>query len=218
MATNRWPHRTGPGYRPDRYNLRGAPAAGPPAPVGLTAPHPRQTLKNNVARQIKNRWPITRKNRASRGLIRAGNTCFRLSGLQALLHLPKFLQWILSHNNTEKGRVVFPCRSLTEIMARLSARMTVGCGESSEDEETLPQCPACAVKALAQCYWGHENLDSSGEPMPLCVSHPLIAAVHSIDDALRRNTPGVGVNDPQEDPEEMQTRLLTACLESVDHT
>lgn len=218
MAANRWSHRTGPGYRPNRYNLRSAPAAGPPAPVGPTAPHPRQTLKNNVARQIKNRWPITRKIRSSRGLRRSGNSCFRLSGLHALLHLPKFLQWILSHNSTDKGRVIFPCRSLDDIVARLSARMAVGCGESSEGEETLPQCPACALKALAQCYWGHQNLNSSGELMPLRVSHPLIAAVHSIDDALRGYTPGVGADDPQEDPEEMQTRLLTACLESVDHT
>jgi len=217
-------HRTRAGARHTGYNLRGIPIPAAVVPAAPAAPHPRQVVKNTVARRIWNEWLITRQNRRSRGLGRNGNTCFRLSGLQALLHLPKFLQWIISHNSTQGNTTVFPCRPVDAIQAQLAQGLTLGKSDTSkkkkdeEQSEDLEDCPACAVKALAQFYWGNQNLNAAGYPKPLRFNHTLLDAVHDVDDVLRMFTPGAGTGDAQQNPEEMQTRLLTACLESVDHT
>ncbi|KAG9195597.1 hypothetical protein G6011_00718 [Alternaria panax] len=91
--------------------------------------------------------------------------------------------------------------------------------ETDQPGSTLTHCPACAVKALVLCYWGNQNLHSSGQPNALPLANPELARVHNVDGMLQRFTPGAaaaGAN-AQEDPEEMQTRLLTACLESVNY-
>ena len=113
---------------------------------------------------------------------------------------------------------MFPCRPIPEIQKRLSADMLLDAKQKKKSVKTLKHCPACAVKALAQCYWGNRDLDASGEPAALPLSNPELLMVHSVDNMLRRFTPGAGAGNAQEDPEEMQTRLLKACLESVDYT
>jgi hypothetical protein len=142
------------------------------------------------------------------------------------------------------GVRIFPCRPVAVIQTELQAGMTAGGSKSSEDKETLEienlseqvvnepetesedeeaseltHCPACAVKDLVQCYWGDQNLDAAGVPKPLLATDPQLVMVDNVDNALRMFTPGaaMGAADTQEDPEEMQTRLLTACLESVDY-
>jgi hypothetical protein len=234
MAVNPWAHRTAPGAPRQRANMRGTNL------YPMAAPHARQLAKNAAAKRIPNNWPIPRnRGKRSRGLHRSDNTCFRLGGLQALLHLPKFLQWIISHNSIHNGVLIFH--------AQLGAAMTLD-GSGSSDEEisnidnlseremaklekelkdkeaekpgsTLTRCPACAVKALVQCYWGIQNLDAAGVPNALPLNNPELIRVHGVDNVLRIFTPGaaVGAVNAQEDPEEMQTRLLTGCLESVNH-
>lgn len=211
----------------------------------MAAPHARQVAKNIAAKQIPNTWPIPRnRSKKSRDLRRNGNTCFRLSGLQALLHLPKFLQWIISHNSMRNGTRIFPCRPSHMIYAQLGMNMsstTISFNKniSSVDEwpekkltqlkkkfekekkdsgSTLTDCPACAVKALAQFYWGIQNLNA-GEPISLPFNNAELDRVHQVDNMLRQFTPGaaIGAGNAQEDPEEMQTRLLTGCLESVNY-
>ena len=75
------------------------------------------------------------------------------------------------------------------------------------------------MKGLAQYYWGTGNLSPLGVPLDIPDTNTELIEVHQIDNMLRQSTPGaaVGAENVQEDPEEMQTRLLTACLESVNY-
>jgi hypothetical protein len=194
----------------NRYSLRGH------APQLITLQTTAtQRAKNAAARRVHKTWPITRENRRSRGLRRIGNTCFRLSGLQALLHLPKFLNWILSHNSTQPdGTITFPCRNLNETGMALVARLNGG----SRNLVTLPRCPACVVKQFIQAYWGPDNVDPrTGAPQPWAHGHAEMVSMRDLDTRIRSATFGAA-SGTQEDPVEFQERLLEACLASTDHT
>ncbi|CAN9339935.1 unnamed protein product [Alternaria alternata] len=104
-------------------------------------------------------------------------------------------------------------KSLTRLKKKLEEK------EKKNPGSTLTDCPACAVKALAQFYWGIQNLNADGVPVSLLFNNAELDRVHQVDNMLRQFTPGAdtGAGNAQEDPEEMQTRLLTACLESVNY-
>jgi hypothetical protein len=106
-----------------------------------------------------------------------------------------------------------PEKELTQLKKKLEKK------EKKNPGSTLTDCPACAVKALAQFYWGIQNLNAGGVPDSLPFNNAELDRVHQVDNMLRQFTPGAdtGAGNAQEDPEEMQTRLLTACLESVNY-
>jgi hypothetical protein len=62
-----------------------------------------QTQKNEVLARIEEDYPITRRNgnNCSRGLERGNLECYRLAVLQCLLHQPKALRWLLTHDIVE---------------------------------------------------------------------------------------------------------------------
>jgi hypothetical protein len=106
-----------------------------------------------------------------------------------------------------------PEKELTQLKKKLEKK------EKKNPGSTLTDCPACAVKALAQFYWGIQNLNAGGVPDSLPFNNAELDRVHQVNNMLRQFTPGAdtGAGNAQEDPEEMQTRLLTACLESVNY-
>ena len=65
----------------------------------------RQAIANGVSKS----WAgvIIRTNRAPRGLFNGGNTCYKNAVLQNLLHLPRFVNWIMQHN---QPRQAWPCQ------------------------------------------------------------------------------------------------------------
>ncbi|KAF2031599.1 cysteine proteinase [Setomelanomma holmii] len=198
-----------------RYPLRGQP---PHAAIALHTTATQRT-KNAIATRIQKDWPITRIGRRSRGLRRVGNTCFRLSGLQALLHLPKFLHWILSHNTMRPdGTVQFPCRNnLKDVGMIILAKFNAECDERPPKKLALPQCPACVVKHFIQAYWGVGNVDANGAPRVWAHGHPEMGRLRNLDQRIRIATAGAA-NDAQEDLAEFQDLLLEACLASTNYT
>ncbi|CBX96883.1 hypothetical protein LEMA_P100140.1 [Plenodomus lingam JN3] len=205
MAPSNTLHRTG--RTGGRYNLRGtaihAPAATTP---NQTA---RQCASDRIAKRgLKKSWPITRRSRATRGLSRVGNTCFMLSGLQALLHLPKFLNWILSHNTAR-----FPCRPLWEVGKALAAKFMRWEAEALN----VHACPACVVKRFVEEYWGPALCQQVAPYAPLAFAHghPVMREIRALDRSLYALTSGAG-NDAQQDPAEFQDRILVACWASTD--
>jgi len=157
-----------------------------------------QRCKDRHATRILSDWPIARPNKASRGIhrIRDNNECFRLAAIQSLLHLPKFMNWILTHN--ENGN--FPCHP--DIMKRHSAH-----------ENWQGVCAACSFKKLIRRYWGNGKLCADGQPRPLAGNHVDIRRIHTLDD----NISGMVGAVQQQDAEECQSRLLEACRDSVDY-
>lgn len=180
-----------------------------------------QETKNKAARRVGSTWPISRVSKQSRGLNRSGNTCYRMGGIQTLMHLPKFLNWILSHNVVQpNGQVKFQCRSPQDTMEEMKKSLMLNADDAFTQTQKRPRplrtCPACVTKQLVQSYWGNNDLASDGRPMAFGVSQTDMARIHELDDILQHYTPGAS-NGSMQDPEEFQNRLLEACLQSVDH-
>ena len=198
--------------RNGHYDLRGH----APIPVVLQTTAT-QRRKDAAAKRISRKWPIERISKRSRGLRRIGDTCYRLSGLQALLHMPRFLNWISSHNSTQAdGTVRFPCRNLDEVGPALVSKLLADHGED-EIKVDLQGCPACIVKRFVEAYWGVVDVTALGDPLPWPHGHVEMAAIRDLDERLYVLTPGAA-NDTQQDPAECQERLLEACFASTDHT
>jgi hypothetical protein len=190
-----------------RYNLRGH----APTPIAFQTTAA-QRRKDAAALRVERSWPITRPSLRSRGLQRQGVTCYLLSGLQALLHMPRFLNWLLSHNSPQPAPPNrFPCRR------RLQVEQALYTGEKAPKKSNLPGCPACIVKQFAQNYWGNVNLTADGAPRTWRSNHPDLAAIRALDRALYILTPGASASGLQ-DPIEFQDRILAACLASTDYT
>jgi hypothetical protein len=209
MKQNNLNHRSGAQRWDGTYNLR---RAGRSPPLHRIAKPIQQKNKDQYLKRIRKTWPITRANKASRGIQREGQQCFRISAIQALLHLPKFMNWILSHN--ENGK--FECHFLIWTQD-YPFRLFQG------------KCAACMFKDLIQKYWGDKNIGPDGKPRPLKWECDEMLAIERLDDQLAFN--GNPLDDDDYDPsklenhgreipqdtEECQTRLLRACLESVNY-
>jgi hypothetical protein len=183
--------------RPSRTS-RNALAALNPRVICKPVRSPSQMQKDRHARHISSSWPITRHNKSSRGIERlsGNNECFRLAAIQGLLHLPKFMNWILLHN--EDGE--FPCHPDIESFA-------------SKHEKYMGVCPACAFKTLIRSYWGDEACYHDGTPYQFMGENVDVKRIHTLDN----NISGLSGADEQQDAEECQSRLIQACLESVNY-
>lgn len=143
-------HRTAHNAPRQRPNMRGT------SLYPMAVPHARQVAKNIAAKQIPNTWPIPRnRSKKSRGLRRNGNTCFRLSGLQALLHLPRFLQWIISHNSMRNGTRIFPCRPAHVIHAQLDLNMSSTTISSNKKIPSIDELPEKELTQLKKELSSH---------------------------------------------------------------
>jgi len=213
--------------RHTRYDLRGPFASGPVVYQKTDA----QVASDRVASRIKKKWPITRNSKRTRGLERHGMSCFRLSGIQGLLHLPKFLNWILSHNTSITNKngttsIHFPCRPLEKLGQAIAdkARYT------GASPVRLKDCPACVVKRFAEMYWGQTDLlpektRASGLPAdrpehrPRSFPHRSRAMnlLRNLDQSLQ-GVPSGTIDYEQQDPSEFQARILQACCASTEDT
>ena len=57
-----------------------------------------QAVRLSIANGISKKWKIARQTKTPRSFVNEGNDCHRNAALQPLLHLPRFLNWILQHN------------------------------------------------------------------------------------------------------------------------
>lgn len=178
------------------------PPGGPPRPQ---RPFPRRTRlqmkKDKYAKQVSDGWPsgvVKRTNKNSRGMHRVGNGCYRISALQALLHLPKFMNWINDHNVTQRGKIHNPCTTATTMSHN---------GNNFKVHTVCRQCMACAMKDLIAYYWGEDNLDASGAPNPIPQHDPILYPFERFATQL--------FGADQSDPGEFQLQILRACRRST---
>ncbi|KAF2855032.1 cysteine proteinase [Plenodomus tracheiphilus IPT5] len=215
MVASNVSHRAG--VTNERYHFRAGGAPAIPAHYTAIRSHtPRQIQSNRIAKGVKKSWPTGRAQGQTRGLHRVGNTCFRVSALQALMHLPKFCNWILSHNSKDNN-FKFPCRGLGEVGTFLANRYI----SYGANPVVLRECPACAVKQFIIEYWGATQCTDAGNN-PTAFGHygPEQQRIRDLDERLYRITSGAvtaGNRDMQQDPAECQERLLHACFASTDH-
>jgi hypothetical protein len=69
---------------------------------------PDQATRRNVANGISKKSKISRQNKRHRGFVNDGNNYYRHGALQPLLHLPRFVNWILQHNKHGQN---WPCHA-----------------------------------------------------------------------------------------------------------
>ena len=152
----------------------------------------------------------------TRGLENRRNDCFRNIALQMLMHAPKFLTWILSHNvQLPNGTCQFACQAPSTTEAALEEKLLKV--DPEPGSMPLRACPTCAMKRLVEIYWGNQNMRPKGEPRFLSSQSREFQDLVRIDAALMRFTPQTGVDGQQQDPGEFQTRFLWSCLESVNY-
>ncbi|KAF2793517.1 cysteine proteinase [Melanomma pulvis-pyrius CBS 109.77] len=164
--------------------------------IAGTTRTPAQIQKDRHAVKISNKWPIprTRRIKESRGIHRDGNSCYQLASLQALLHLRKFMNWILTHNVQMDEGIQNPC----------------------DDGALLAySCVACLIKRLIFKYWGLHKLDTAGHPVALPTHDMDMKAMEAVADHWYLPE-GSGMIRGQQDGEDFQFKVLEACILSTD--
>ncbi|KAH8716953.1 hypothetical protein GQ44DRAFT_730286 [Phaeosphaeriaceae sp. PMI808] len=119
------------------------------------------------------KWNKFRQNTRPRGLQQSNNNCYRNSALQVLLHLPRFVNWIMEHN--ERGKH-WDCRPDDPNMLQPAA----GDINYHPGLPTATGCVPCLMKTLIQNYWGVHNLSATGEPMELVSDDPAVLGLEQM--------------------------------------
>ena len=115
------------------------------------------------------------------------------------------MNWIRGHNEPDPAGVIQnPCR--------------FDPNKPNSDPRGFGCCAACVVKDLVIEYWSINHLDGNGNPLPISHNHLTLRNIRSrLGD---RFFPPVITNDTivreQQDAGDFQTKLLYACLDSVD--
>jgi hypothetical protein len=143
----------------------------------------RSAIANCISKSCN--WRNTRQNRRPRGLANGGFSCYRNSILQNLLHLPKFMNWILQHN--KRGQR-WPCRAAPTatnpagdenqappVRYRNEAAI-VALGEEGTG------CVPCLLKELIRGYWSDSVLidAATGRPNHLPYNHACWHRLHQL--------------------------------------
>lgn len=164
---------------------------------------PAQAAKDTAAGRINKDWKITRRDKSSRGLRRKRVECYQLAGLQSLLHMPKFMNWIRSHNVvTRNDTVQYPCLEKKKVTKN-----------KNHVKYKKPICPACAMKGLINVYWGNYYIGADGGPEPLDHDSPALRKIHKLADSWFDFA--ADGDRLQQDSGEFQDHLLRGCDESV---
>ena len=109
-------------------------------------------------RLISNRWEGIPRTRRSRGLVNPdGTQCYRNSVLQALLHIPKFLNWLEGQHTNANCRLCYWVNFLSFRIWRLTDFIGI--------VNLRTNCIACMFRNLAFQYW-HAST-SAGIPTAL---------------------------------------------------
>jgi hypothetical protein len=135
---------------------------------------PRQSIAQRNRIATANR--ISKAYNRPRGLSNRGADCYRNATLQILLHLPRFVNWILEHR--ERG-AHWDCR-LDDLymdqprVDRVSIQM----------EPHGTGCVPCILKNLVQQYWGPYRMkkNGNGEPRGFERNDPALVGLHNLAD------------------------------------
>lgn len=145
----------------------------PPRPVRQSAA---QRTRIATANRINKgyRWETSRQNIRPRGLMNNGNNCYRIGVIQTLLHLPRFVNWILEHR--ERGKH-WQCLPTDQNLQQPKSDK-----DSFEMRPHATGCVPCLLRALIQAYWGVYKLTPPdvGEPQRLEQDDPAIIGLHRL--------------------------------------
>lgn len=127
-----------------------------------------------------------------RGLGWEGTTCYRTAALQALLHLPLFVGWILLHN---------------------TAGQNWACNNGRLNNDSTMRCVPCVLKTLILSYWGDYrmiDIEHGRYPALLSPYDPAILPVRKLACSWSMTS--------LQDSDRFIVSLLQGCQTSYDRT
>ena len=126
--------------------------------------------------ELDKTWPNTRSTRRPRGLRNPDDYCSRNVALQMLAHLPKFVNWMLQHNDPVKGQD-WPCHP-NDPNQRLPAQQTKDKAITDMDPDLINGCVPCRLKTFICDYWGDSTLGTDQNPSVFRETRPSILPLH----------------------------------------
>lgn len=176
---------------------------------------------NLFSNQLSSDWPLSlqrrQNNTSSRGVENhfrggTGHACYVISTIQTILHAPKIMSWINTHNVTlPDGTTQNPC------WPTLKGKQPVREPDGFEIRTETPtpsfrQCIACTMKRIISDYWGnYKTAPPNGVDRPLFMDRrylPVQAIFDfAIGNAQRRGEPPTDQQDAAE--------FLPALLEAI---
>lgn len=150
---------------------------------------PFETLNQRTRRvlgaRLHNRWPNVRPNPRPRGLRNPGVSCYRNSGLQLFAHLPRFVNWIMEHNEENQN---WPCRegdpNREFPVHQEKDKVILGM-----DRDLITGCVSCRLKAFFRDYWDDEALSSDQTPSSFDDDRPSVLPLHRLGERWNCNRP-----------------------------
>lgn len=159
-------------------------------------PLPREDLlqcrRRNVANRISKTWKINRQSKRPRGFQNRAVDCYRIGALQPLLHLPRFVNWILQHNERRQN---WPCGPNDEnrvpeddpITQEILAERAETLGAEEDGQPLFTGCVPCLLKLLILEYWGNTSIGPGDgnppfQPLYFPFDHPATLRLHMLAD------------------------------------
>ena len=135
-----------------------------------------QRARRVVGARLDGTWPNTRPSPRPRGLVRTGMACYRISALQMLAHMPKFVNWVLEHR--EDGQD-WPCNQDDENL-KLPKNLERDPATLALDPNLVTGCVTCRLKTFFQDYWGTAAADPPQGPSAFQPTHASILPLHRL--------------------------------------
>lgn len=147
-------------------------------------------------------WPNVRHSRRPRGLRNPDVYCYRNAALQVLMHLPKFINWIMQHNERTDGVIDWPCHP-DDPNRRLPEQQRKDKAVTSMKAEMINGCVPCRLKTLIRDYWGTSMVGSTPDQIPLAFPHdrPSVQPLHRLGERWNCQLPPPRRNEKAKDGE-----------------
>ncbi|KAF2118719.1 hypothetical protein BDV96DRAFT_642895 [Lophiotrema nucula] len=220
-TTRRLPGRRGPiSASPSRKaSPRGHPAR-PPSPP---KPSRGRTISQQTKIQLGNLLDnSSQPNHSGRGIVRNGNQCYRIAPLQALLHLPRFVDLLSKHNiATRDGSIMMPHWARAGFTGTHLYDNPRNDPRNFDDKlskhhpelKACQYCPACIMKTVIRAYWKDDVYDRVPPP-PLQDNVSALKLFHYFT-GLRSQVDDYG-NLKEDDANFCWQKILEACYHCVD--
>lgn len=189
-----------------------APVLRPRAGRGHNGGSAAQSRKTAHVRSIAKGWPKDALGVRTRGLIKGKMACYRRATTQTLLHCPKFLNWIATHDREQKNakpKKATPIGAKTKVTQKKDGKTKDAETKDAEDGNCQfgARCPACCFKHLAAEFWN-----------PGSTTAALNRTVRNLDGAVfhtRFGAPWTRDMGQMECPAEFMTHILQLLEDSA---
>ena len=140
---------------------------------------PDQRTRRLRASRLNARWPNTRPSPRPRGLQGDGSSCYRIVALQMLTHLPKFVNWIMEHNEDGQN---WPCNPNDPNLRYPHLREKDKVLTQLMNKDMILGCVLCRLKEFFRDYWNDAATTPSNNPTIFPDNRASLAPIHRMSE------------------------------------